>query len=317
MSEPGVLLLGIDGGGTSTAAWLGAPDGRIIGRALAGPSNAKAVGVAAARSALVEAIASAFLAAGLTPRPADVACLGLAGFDRPDDRLLLTSWSEDAGWARRLILVNDGDLVVAAGTPEGWGIGVIAGTGSIAVGRTADGRTARAGGWGHLIGDEGSGYAVALAALRQVVRRADGRDPQSPGAGPDPLTQQLCGALGVASPTQIISVLHSPTFDRASIAALAPAVVAASVIDPRIEAQILRPAGEALAEMALAVARALAWERGPLPLALAGGFLLATPALSSALIQAVAAKGYEVCPSTVPDPVLGALRIAARAALPT
>ena len=65
-----------------------------------------------------------------------------------------------------LCSVNDGDLVVAAGTPEGWGVGLIAGTGSIAVGRAPDGRTARAGGWGHLIGDEGSAYGVVLDALR-------------------------------------------------------------------------------------------------------------------------------------------------------
>ena len=74
--------------------------------------------------------------------PVDAACFGLAGFDRPDDRKILAGWADAARWARHIVPVNDGDLVVAAGTPEGWGIGVIAGTGSIAVGRTAQGRTA-------------------------------------------------------------------------------------------------------------------------------------------------------------------------------
>ena len=68
-----------------------------------------------------------------------MACLGLAGFDRPDDRAVLAGWADEARVARRLVLVNDGDLVVAAGTPEGWGVGVIAGTGSIAVGRAPTG----------------------------------------------------------------------------------------------------------------------------------------------------------------------------------
>ena len=85
---------------------------------------------------------------GLEPAPVEVACLGLAGFDRPDDRKILAGWADEARLARRLVLVNDGDLVVAAGTPEGWGVGVIAGTGSIAVGRTKDSHAARAGGWG-------------------------------------------------------------------------------------------------------------------------------------------------------------------------
>ncbi len=154
--------------------------------------------------------ARAFDAAGLTPAPVDVICLGLAGFDRPDDRKILAGWADEARWARRLVLVNDGDLVVAAGTPEGWGVGVIAGTGSIAVGRAEDGRTARAGGWGHLIGDEGSAYGVVLDALRLVARRADGRDPRPPGR--DPLTERLCAALGVAEASQIVTTIYSPEF---------------------------------------------------------------------------------------------------------
>ena len=151
-----IRLLGIDGGGTTTEAWLAEPGCHVLGRGTAGPSNAKAIGLEAARWALDTAIRSAFLAAELEPAPVDVICLGLAGFDRPDDRKVLKEWAEHAGWARSLLIVNDGDLVIAAGTTEGWGVGVISGTGSIAVGRTKDGRTARAGGWGHLIGDEGS-----------------------------------------------------------------------------------------------------------------------------------------------------------------
>ena len=110
-------------------------------------------------------------------------------------------------------MVNDGDLVVAAGTPEGWGVGVIAGTGSIAVGRATDGRTARAGGWGHLIGDEGSAYGVVLETLRLVARRADGRDPRPPGR--DLLAERICTALGVAEVSQIVTTIYSPDFDRA------------------------------------------------------------------------------------------------------
>ena len=166
-----VRLLGVDGGGTATEAWLAEPGCRVLGRGTAGPSNAKAVGLDAARRALDAAICAAFDNAGLAPVPVTMACLGLAGFDRPDDRKILAGWVNEACWADRLVLVNDGDLVVAAGTPEGWGVGVIGGTGSIAVGRASDGRTARAGGWGHLIGDEGS------ALWRRDRRLAPGGTP--------------------------------------------------------------------------------------------------------------------------------------------
>src|SRR5262249_6134069 len=138
----------------------------------------------------------------------------------------------------------------AAGTPEGWGIAVIAGTGSIAVGRARDGRKARAGGWGPLMGDEGSAYDVVLAALRLVARRADGREASA--FGHDPLTTEVCQALGVESPSQIVSRLYAPGFDRTRIASLAPVVVAAARDDHSITGRILRPAGAALAEQAAA-----------------------------------------------------------------
>lgn len=304
------FLLGIDGGGTSTVAWVSDEIGTVLGRGWAGPSNAKAVGKEAARAALSEAITLAFRDAGSSPRQVAVACLGLAGFGRPEDKALLTAWATEERWASRLVLVTDGDLVVAAGTPEGWGVGVIAGTGSIALGRSADGRTARAGGWGHLIGDEGSGYAIALAGLRLVARRADGRDRLR--GGDDPLTQRLCAGLGVETASEIIGVLHSPAFDRARIAGLAPVVSAAAEEDPEVVVTILHPAGRALAEMALAAARSLDYERGPLPLALAGGFLLGTPAVAEALISEIASAGYDVVATKVPEPVSGAILLAAR-----
>lgn len=304
-------VLGVDGGGTSTVAWLAEPGGAVLGRGRAGPSNAKVVGNAAAREALEAAIAAAFADSGRPVAPADVACLGLAGFDRPEDREVLARWSDESAWARRLLAANDGDLVVAAGTPEGFGVGVIAGTGSIAVGRSPDGRAARAGGWGPLIGDEGSAYAVALAALRLVARVADGRDPPSGGA--DLLTDRLCRALGIDGPSFLIAALHAPGVDRARIAALAPVVLDSAGPGSEVEEAILRPAGAALAEMVTAVARSLGWAGGPLPLAMAGSFLLGASVVSRSLLDSLEAGGYLVAPTAVPEPVRGALVLAERA----
>ena len=200
-----------------------------------------------------------------------------------------------------ILMVNDGDLVVAAGTAEGWGIGVIAGTGSIAVGRTKDGRTARAGGWGHLIGDEGSAYGVVLHALRLVARRADGRDPRPPGH--DPLTERICTALGVANPSQIVTTIYSPEFTRARIASLAPEVLAACAEAPETGDQLLTPAGAALAEIVAAVARSLGWTSGLLPLAMAGGFLLSATLVRQPMIDQLTQQGYQLDITSVTDPV--------------
>jgi N-acetylglucosamine kinase-like BadF-type ATPase len=307
-------LLGIDGGGTTTEAWLAEPGCRVLGRGTAGPSNAKAVGAEAARDALDTAIRNAFDSASLTPSPVDVVCLGLAGFDRPDDREVLREWAEQAGWARSILMVNDGDLVIAAGTPEGWGVGVIAGTGSIAVGRTKDGRTARAGGWGHLIGDEGSAYRVVLDALRLVARRADGRE-----AGlvrHDPLTERLCAALGAANVAQIVTIIYSPAFTRTRIASLAPEVLAACAEAPETSEQLLSPAGDALAETVSAVAQSLGWTSGLLPLAIAGGFLLSAMPVQHRMIDHLTRLGYEIRITPVTDPVRGALILAEQSLTP-
>ena len=310
-----IRLLGIDGGGTTTVAWLAEPGCHILGRAVAGPSNAKAVGLEAARAALHSAIQGAFHAAGLTPAPVDVICLGLAGFDRPDDRKILAGWVDDASWARQLVMVNDGDLVVAAGTRDGWGVGVIAGTGSIAVGRMRDGRTARAGGWGHLIGDEGSAYSVVLAALRRVACQADGRMPRL--SSRDSLTERICAALDVAEPSQIVTVIYSPEFTRAKIASLAPEVLAACAFAQDESRQLLVPAGAALGEMVAAVARALGWTSGLLPLAMAGGFLLSATIVQQAMIDHLIRQGYQVAVTPVPDPVRGAIILAEQVLTPT
>jgi N-acetylglucosamine kinase-like BadF-type ATPase len=305
-------LLGIDGGGTSTVAWLADAAGEVIGRGQAGASNIKVVGASSAKAALDQAIASAFTDAGQSPTQARAACLGLAGFDRVEDRDLLSRWSSQSRWADRLVHANDGDLVIAAGTPDGWGLGVIAGTGSIAVGRTPDGRTARAGGWGPLLGDEGSGYAVALTALRLIARRADGREAKT--ADPDPLTRRLCAALGIEGPSQLVATIYAPGCDRTQIAALAAGVVMAARDDPDIDRAILEPAGRDLAEAVLAVARTLGFSAGPIPLALAGGFLLSAPPVSGSLLAQLASAGLDVQVSTVTQPVRGAVILAKRAA---
>lgn len=304
------LLLGVDGGGTSTEASLADAGGRVLGRGVAGASNPKAIGLEPALRALEAATLAAFAAADRSRTAVRVACLGLAGFAQPEDRQRLAAWS--AGWdlAEILLPVSDGALVLAAGTPDGSGVAVIAGTGSIAVGSDHAGRTARSGGWGPLFGDEGSAYIVVLAALRRCARRADGREGRL-GAS-DPLTARFLEALGVAEPSQMISAIYAPGMDRTRIAALAPLVLDAAAEDPTITADLLEPAGCDLAAMAGAVARALDWPAASLPIALAGGFLLRAEPVRRSLVGHLARQGYAPRPTLVINPVDGAVVLARR-----
>ncbi len=312
MSER-LAILAVDGGGTSTTAWLTDDRGHVLGKGVSGPSNIKAVGPNASMTALDLSILSAFKDARMEPCRVTMSCFGLAGFDRPEDKAWLQAWADDSVWADRLLFVNDGDIVVAAGTPAGFGVGVIAGTGSIAVGRTADGRSARSGGWGYLFGDEGSGFSVALEGLRRVARKADGRD--LPTVSPDPLTQRICTSLGIESTAELVTAVYSAGFNKARISTLAEAVVDASREDLSIATEILEPAGRELAKIVRAVAVKLGWLSGPLDLAVAGSFVLNTAIVRKAMLRDLKSDGYEINFQLVPDPVVGAVELAKKALL--
>jgi N-acetylglucosamine kinase-like BadF-type ATPase len=154
---------------------------------------------------------------------------------------------------------------------------------------------------------------VALAALRRIMRRLDGRDPRPPGPAADLLTDRICRALGIDGPSKLVGAIYAPACDRTRIAALAAAVVATAGEDPELARSILEPAGADLAETVAAVARALGWTGGPIPLAMAGGFLLSAPPVSRSLLEHLGRAGLVVEATPVPQPVLGAVALAKRA----
>jgi N-acetylmuramic acid 6-phosphate etherase len=297
------LCLAIDGGGTQTTALLADATGAILGRGQAGPSNLSAVGSDKALGALETAIAGAFAAARLPQQRVAVACLGLAGAARPAEQAILRDWAQRVQLAQTLELTSDAALLLAAGTPDNWGVALIAGTGSIAVGRTRDGRSARAGGWGYLFGDEGSGYRLVLAALEAIARAADGR-----GAATG-LTQAFLDRLQLQQPQELVSTIYLGPWDRTALAALAPLVFAQAANGDAVATAIVQAAAEQLAGMVVAVVRQLGCEAEEVPLALAGGCLLANEGYQQQVLR-VLRSHITVAPlATVPEPAAGALRL--------
>jgi N-acetylmuramic acid 6-phosphate etherase len=305
------LYLGIDGGGTRTVALLarvGAEQGRkwaLLGRGEAGPSNLQSAGADAALAALDEAVNRAFASAGLGRRPAAAACLGLAGAGRADDQAVIREWAGQVRLAGTIVVQGDTPMLVAAGTPDGWGVAVVAGTGSMAFAQDPDGRTARAGGWGYLLGDEGSGYALAIDALRAIAQAADRRQPSTD------LTQRLLAHLGLARPEELIGVVYRGGLDRAGLAALAPLVLeAAADGDPLADGIVSYGA----AQLAVAVAGAacqLNLQHAPLPLALGGGVLLGSPYYRERVLRSLTSQEIHAEPVTlVHEPAEGAIRLA-------
>ena len=179
------LLLAVDGGGTKTQAVVADLEGKVLARGLAPSSTVHNVGLEQSCLALTTAIEGALVnvlgpqvrSEGKVWRAARIAaaCFGLAGIDSPEDEAEVSRWVREQAITSRFAVVNDSELILAGGTPEGWGVALVGGTGSVCLGRTREGRTVRVGGWGPILGDEGSGYQIAVSALHRVTQTADGR----------------------------------------------------------------------------------------------------------------------------------------------
>ena len=167
------IFLGIDGGGSKTSSLIG-DENSILGRGTAAGSNVVRVGEVPTREALAAAIRQACGAAHIVPAQITRTCIGVAGAARPQisqtiQRLLTELVPGE------IEVVGDMVIALEAAFDDGPGVIVIAGTGSIAYGRNASGQTARAGGWGFAISDEGSGHWIGRAAVAAVLRACDRR----------------------------------------------------------------------------------------------------------------------------------------------
>ncbi len=299
-------LMGIDGGGSKTVALVADETGRVLGRGAAGASNFQVVGHPAAQAAIATAMAAAVAEAGLAPQPPlSALCIGLSGVDRPGERAAFQQWATALHPAcPHVLIANDAELVLAAGTPARWGLALICGTGAIVYGRNPAGQVARADGWGHLLGDEGSGYAIGLAALRAVMRAYDGRGPATA------LSQTLLAHWALAAVPDLVARVYRELAGKHEIAALASMVDAAAAAGDPVAQGILAAAGRELAQSAQAVVRRLELT-GPVPCALAGGVAVGSRPVREAFLAAAGALGLTLTPVTpVAEPALGAIALA-------
>lgn len=298
------FLLGIDGGATKTVAVLSDVHGLVLGRGQSGGSNKQASGVIAALEAVHEAIHAAFENAGLSHGPVQAACFGMSGVDRPADQELIRRWAAEHRICQTMTVVNDARLVLSAGTPDGYGVALICGTGSIAVGMAPDGRVGRAGGWGFLLGDEGSGHDIGTRALHLATRAADGRAPATL------LLPELLRQWDLEHPHDLIRFIYNHPEPRSVIAALPPVVAQVARHGDEAASRLLHDAGRELAEAAIAVARQLDFEP-PLHLALAGSVIHNIPEVRRGLEHELVHREWPALITAVDDPSSGALRLAA------
>jgi len=248
------LFLGVDGGQSGTTAAIGDESGRILGTGKGGPCNhaAAAEGRAKLERAVTESLRAACAQAQLDFESVsfEAACFGMSG--GPEDKSEIL---ERLLRARRLIVTTDAEIALAGATSEGRGIIVIAGTGSIAFGRNAADRTARAGGWGYIFGDEGGAFDIVRQALRAALRMDEGWGP------PTSLRPTLLEACAASSANEALHWLYGPDWPRQRVAALAPLVDRCAREGDSIAVAVLNRAAQELAGLAAAV-RGQLWTPG-------------------------------------------------------
>jgi len=245
----GMYFLGVDGGQGSTTAVIGDQTGKVLGRGEAGPCNhvESDRGREKLVAAVTESLGKAAAAAGLTREVAfEAAVFGMSGGPE-DKREVIASLVR----TRMLEVTDDARIALLGATGGEPGIIVIAGTGSIAMGRNAEGRVVRAGGWGYIFGDEGSGFDLVRQALRASLRAEEGWGPSTT------LSARLLGAAAAGSaPGSVNELLHmfyTRDWPRDRVAGLAPLVEQAAVEGDTVARSLLQQAAQQLAALAASV----------------------------------------------------------------
>jgi N-acetylglucosamine kinase-like BadF-type ATPase len=242
-------------------------------------------------------------AVGAHGHDVDAVCLGMAGTEREAEvaRGILHRIRGD----RRLLVVSDAFVALVAGVGEAPGVAIICGTGSVAYGRNARDQAARAGGWGHVLGDEGGGYWIGRHALRAVARAADGRGPATA------LTARILNHFAAARPEDLVVEIEERQVPHHALAQLARVVQQARDEGDEAATQILEQAAHELVGAARSVVERLRMRDEAVRFVLAGGVFSGVPWLAEELrrrLPGISPRG-QVHRLEV-EPAVGAVRLA-------
>jgi len=300
------IVIGVDGGGTKTRAWVSDERGQQLGSA-DGPGSAVRPGEADRSAEVIAATAREALAScemtHVTPK---VLCVGVAGVGREPDRQALWQALMSRDVAEEIVVHADAAIALDDAFGDGAGILLIAGTGSVAFGRGPTGVGARCGGWGPMCGDEGSGAWIGRRALSIVTASADEREPPT----------SLVGAILTAAQVDDVHglVAWAAAATPADLATLAPIVASVADAGDLRANSLLSMASEELVLHVRTLARQLFGdERASIPVAFAGGLLSPGAPLRKRVEQRMktAVPGAQLRTEEV-VPVRGAIRGALR-----
>lgn len=302
------LVAVVDTGGTKTAAWLvdskSSNDFRRLGEARTSAGNPLSVGFEKATQAIYDAINLARKSAGYADVRAARAVLSIAGAANRDMTARFVEWCKTVPIANQIAIVSDVLPILAGGTPDCCGVALISGTGSSAFGRAADGTSKRCGGWGYLLGDEGSGYALGRGALQHTLRSLEA------GEANHGLAAAVIAALGVKTVTELTRSIYSSEHPRHAVAAIAPIVCTAADDGETVASGLLDSAAVELADLATRTAHAVGISNSGFPLAASGGLLMNCRPLQDRLRAELSKRKLQCSFEVVEEPLVGCVRLA-------
>lgn len=278
MAEEQPYYLGIEATGR-TVALLAGPDGEILGEGTATSAVYSVMGQERSSQALWTAIIGAFSSAGINTRDllqanltlpeVSAICVGMSGVERPKDESQVRRILDRFNLTKNIIVTSDAHIVLEAGcnlenySDPAYGVAVLAGENGLAFAKGRDGRTARAGGWGYLLGEEGSAYWLGLQAVKALLRAADGRGEATalaamvehewkiPANRPDTLAQRVYSLLaGLGTGGNKAQLEESQETYKRTLAGLAPLVERAAANGDEVASAIVDEAAAYLAEAA-------------------------------------------------------------------
>ncbi len=289
-----MFLAGIDGGGTHTRLELRDGGNKFLRRETFGPFNLNSIGEASFRGLLREV----FSACGDMRRCSSI-CFGAAGISNPKVREIIAQELENAGFTGKWLLCGDQEIALR-GAMDTPGVAVIAGTGSICFGKNGAGETARSGGYGHLIDDGGSGYALGRDVLSSAVRAFDGR-----GKG-EAILNAVYKHLGGSTPQDIVSFVYSPNTDKSRIAKYSDIALNLAQQGNAEAIAILNRGAEELCRLVEAVQNRLGLQG--CPIALLGGLISEQNPYRNLVAEKLSQLGMPVAPAH--DALWGAAQMA-------
>ncbi|AAK78165.1 N-acetylglucosamine kinase-like BadF-type ATPase [Clostridium acetobutylicum] len=260
-------VIGIDGGGSKTHMKISTLDYKVLLEVFKGPSNINSSTKEEVKRVLQELIMEGLGKLGQSLEECSAICIGTAGADRTEDKSIIEDMIRSLGYMGKIIVVNDAEIALAGGIEKREGIIVISGTGSICYGRNKEGRSARSGGWGHIIGDEGSGYDIGIKAIKAALKSFDKRGEKTI------LEGDILDFLKLKSHEDLINYIYRSGVTKKEIASLTRVVNSAYIKGDLVSKRILKEAARELFLSVKAVVEVLSMQNKKVVLTTAGGVI--------------------------------------------